>query len=142
MKNLHLSQQAELASKILKDGLPWQTQFPDSIEWDEVHEKSDPITALSRGATIRIKPTSILIPLEASDIPPGSVISVHPNLAWFLLVWVGTSQVNYMSTGKMATLTVGELLSENWLINRSIPLLGKWNPTAWEPCSKPSQNPG
>lgn len=29
-----------------------------------------------------------------------------------------------------------EELEASWLINRSIPITGKWNPDAWEPCSK------
>lgn len=29
-----------------------------------------------------------------------------------------------------------EYLKEHYQINRSIPLTGKWNPDAWEPCSK------
>jgi len=29
-----------------------------------------------------------------------------------------------------------ELQQEEWLINRSIPMTGKWNPDAWEACEK------
>jgi hypothetical protein len=29
-----------------------------------------------------------------------------------------------------------EELKRNWLINRSIPMSGKWNPDAWENCEK------
>lgn len=130
-----LTDQLHLAAKILEEDLPWERQLSTGV-WGTTD--SAIVTILSGGMPIRIKPTPTLTPLEASDIPPGSVISVCPDLAWFSLVWVGTSQVNYMSAGKMATLTVGELHSEGWKINRSIPLLGNWDPTAWEPCSKQS----
>ena len=129
--------QLATATDIIEQGLRWEYQR-SSGEWGAPDAALFTVLAWKR--PIRIKPTPTLIPLEASDIPPGSVISVYPNLAWFSLVWVDISKVSYMGSSKIATLTVSELHSQGWQINRSIPLLGKWDPTAWEPCSKPSTN--
>lgn len=90
---------------------------------------------------IRIKPTPTLIPLEASDIPPGSVFKKTDDSAIYTACCLGDGKV-YLTDTICFARSYQLFLGEGWLINRSIPLLGKWDPTAWEPCSKPSQNPG
>jgi len=62
------------------------------------------------------------------------------NSAQFLITEIRDSEV---IIGSSAAVEVRyDRLKQDFKINRSIPILGKWDPTAWEPCSKPSQNPG
>ena len=138
-KQLRL-QQLAIAKDILEQDLSWEYQLNSGV-WRT--PDSPLFTVLAWENPIRIKPTPILIPLSASDIPPGSVISASPDLTWFSILWLGSGSLEFTSSGRqIKNLDFETLLIDHWFINRSIPNLGKWDPTAWEPCSKPSQNPG
>lgn len=82
------------------------------------------------------------VPLGPEDVPPGSV---------FRYKGENMSRPGYCVAGSVdldgcefasrqrhfgTTLVGWGALAEEWQINRSIPLTGKWNPDAWEPCSK------
>lgn len=76
------------------------------------------------------------VPLGPEDVPPGS--SFRPK-HW------GTTGHERIEVVQVCTTDVRlgtnrtydfEELEASWQINRSIPLTGKWNPDAWEPCSK------
>lgn len=74
------------------------------------------------------------VPLGPEDVPPGSMIK---RISWDQ-EWVSLSQMTLgfvVILGNEDHVTFEELQSD-WLINRSIPLTGKWNPDAWEPCEK------
>lgn len=76
------------------------------------------------------------VPLGPGDVPPGSVFR---RMSWDA-EWVSISQLTlgfvvFLGNEEHRTFTE---LEEEWQINRSIPLTGKWNPDAWEPCSKSS----
>jgi hypothetical protein len=129
------AQQFRCAAYILENNSPWEFQLPTG-EWKTSDQHI--LRIVASGLTIRVKETPTLIPLEAFDIPPGSVISVRPELTWFAILWLGSTSLELLLSGRqIQSLLFETLLKDNWLINRSIPRLGKWDPTAWEPCSKP-----
>lgn len=75
-------------------------------------------------------------PLGPEDVPPGSVFRPehwgkkgHERIE---VVQVCTTDVR-LGTNRSYDF---EELKASWLVNRSIPLTGKWNPDAWEACSK------
>ena len=76
-----------------------------------------------------------LIPLGPEDVPPGSVLRSGEN-HWFQVVYVRSQGVNICSLHRTNPIDWNKL-KKYWQINRSIPLTGKWDTTAWEPCSKP-----
>lgn len=126
-------EQLATVTDIIERNLPWEYQR-NSGDWGAPDAAL--FTVLAWENPIRIKPT--LIPLEASDIPPGSVVRLSDpegRLEWFSIYSVGTRAV-YIGIDDKVTIVDYQSLLTDWQINRSIPLLGKWDPTAWEPCSK------
>lgn len=131
------AQQFRCAAYILENNSPWEFQLT-SGEWKTTDQHI--LRIITSGLTIRIKPTPTLIPLEAADIPPGSVFKKAYDSAIYTANCIAEGKI-YLADTICFTATYISMV-DDWLINRSIPLLGKWDPTAWEPCSKPSQNPG
>jgi hypothetical protein len=81
----------------------------------------------------RYAETTEQVELGPEDVPPGSVI--RPQY-WDGPPWIAVSKVcinDCLIEGKAYT---WEML-KSWQINRSLPLTGKWDATAWEPCHKP-----
>ncbi len=74
-------------------------------------------------------------PLGPEDVPPGSVFRLHDaDIGYEVPCEVSQEGVTFADdTGNFAK-TWEEL--RHWQINRSIPMTGKWNPSAWEPCEK------
>ena len=73
------------------------------------------------------------VPLEACDVPPGSVF--RPIIHHDEKEWQAVSAVN----GEYCVIDGYPRYFTSlscWQINRSIPCTGKWNPDAWEPCEK------
>lgn len=75
------------------------------------------------------------VPLGPEDILPGSVVRRLQNRSaeWNMVAAIAqeglkTSPTNY---------STWEALKNEYEINRSLPLTGKWNPDAWGPCHKP-----
>ncbi len=110
-------------------------------EWVDMPE----IDFSGQASRYRIKPTPALIPLGPEDVPPGSVIQErnradNPTLApgYHSVVTVSQGRVvTINSDGMVIGMNFQRLMSGNgWCINSSIPLTGKWDPTAWQPCSK------
>ena len=96
-------------------------RLPLSVPWPEA-PKPDPYAE-----------TTKQVELGPEDVPPGSVI--RPQY-WDGPPWMAVSKVcinDCLIEGKAYT---WEML-KSWQINRSIPLTGKWDATAWEPCHKP-----
>jgi len=75
------------------------------------------------------------VPLGSEDVPPGSVIKTMEVIQAQILRINKEAVFILGSRGTPYEVTFEELQSD-WLINRSIPMTGKWNPTAWEPCEK------
>lgn len=89
------------------------------------------------------EPQTKTVPLGPEDVPPGSVFrhsefkpGVH--LAPSLVQVNGVTWIrkNMIADGCSTEFMAFSYLTQSWQINRSIPLNGKWNPNAWEPCSK------
>lgn len=76
------------------------------------------------------------VPFDIFDVPPCSVLSLHPP-RWFDIYGVCKEGIYVLDDEPLVeTLWKWNYLAEKVKINRSIPLTGKWNPDAWEPCSK------
>lgn len=76
------------------------------------------------------------VPFDISDVPPCSVLSLNPP-RWFDIYGVCKEGIYVLDDEPLVeTLWKWDYLLERVKINRSIPLTGKWNPDAWEPCSK------
>ena len=82
-----------------------------------------------------------VVPLGPKDVPPGSVLSLKPP-RWFVISGVCDDGVYILDDEPLVeSLWKWHYLAEKAQINRSIPLTGKWDPTAWTPCHKTiSQN--
>lgn len=89
------------------------------------------------------------VPLGPEDVPPGSVLSRLEDARFDADLPGEWSSVINTDARKGCLLSGFDargnpfLLLESWerlmkssRINRSIPLTGKWNPDAWEPCEK------
>lgn len=75
-------------------------------------------------------------PLGPEDVPPGSVLSLKPP-RWFVISGVCDDGVYILDDEPLVeSLWKWNYLAEKAQINRSVPLTGKWNPDAWEACSK------
>jgi hypothetical protein len=85
----------------------------------------------------RVKPDPVLVPLGPEDVPPFSAIrwSGWETTEWALVLRV-TNETVYFADRRAPTASLGDLRAGGVKINRSIPLTGKWDATAWEPCSK------
>ena len=98
-------------------------RLPLSVPWPE------PVDPYAEPATKEVE-------LGPEDILPGSVLGLGDRKPH---TWHGVQGV-FLTTVVLRTFresySFTELKDEKWLINRSIPLTGKWNPDAWEPCSK------
>lgn len=124
---------------LYKDGVFGSSENPEVVGWER---KEDKVTDIIGWCYADEKKT---VPLGPEDVPPGSVF--RP-IGWSS---IPNAYVNYEAVVTNGVRTIGkdwgefcseygylpwlELHSE-WQINRSIPLTGKWNPDAWEPCSK------
>lgn len=76
------------------------------------------------------------VPFDISDVPPCSVLSLDPP-RWFDIYGVCKEGIYVLDDEPLVeTLWKWNYLAEKVKINRSIPLTGKWNPDAWESCSK------
>ena len=77
------------------------------------------------------------VPLGPEDVPPFSAIRRKPEQDhgqqwhWRCMSYVHGIGIQCGNRGYK-----WEELQKDYEINRSIPLTGKWNPEAWEPCEK------
>lgn len=77
-----------------------------------------------------------IVPFDISDVPPCSVLSINPP-RWFDIYGVCKEGIYVLDDEPLVEiLWKWDYLAEKVKINRSIPLTGKWNPDAWEPCHK------
>jgi hypothetical protein len=84
----------------------------------------------------RVKPEPRYVALEPRDVPPGSVFR-NNNDGWNTAIAVTPTGVTLLSQSNTAEdYTLDELRSGSCQINRSIPLTGRWDATAWSRCEK------
>ncbi len=85
----------------------------------------------------RVKPEPRYVALEPKDVPPGTVLGYADQ--WCLVTCVTTDGFQMgQKQGGLATVSWEEA-RRLYRINRSLPLTGKWDATAWEKCEKPEQ---
>ena len=124
---------AHAAGKAIKVQMPngeWFDYKPDKPQWNLQPE------------CYRIKPEPATkeVELGPEDVPPGSVVlssSAGCNgTRWASVACAKTDGVEIY--GRVC-IPWSELFT-HWKINRSIPLTGKWDANAWEPCHKTLAN--
>lgn len=81
----------------------------------------------------RIKPQRHKVLLKPEDVPPGTVFHHDSQIdgAWQVVTTGGCSDGVYIDK-----MYVKFSAMERYKMNRSIPLTGKWDAEAWEPCHK------
>jgi hypothetical protein len=92
-------------------------------------------------SSYRIKPEPRKVPLGPDDVMPGSVIDTERGIGWVSISSVVVEGINMPTESNDVMLFTWEEIMENdthgiFQINRSIPLTGKWDKDAWEPCYK------
>lgn len=113
----------------------------DIIGWryaDTEQPDDSPLDDITAYRVLKWREKKPKVPLGKDDIPPGSVFMFVPG------VWIAPLCVSQDGIGLPET-EAGKPLIQKWSfeflqecarINRSIPMSGKWNPEAWEPCEK------
>lgn len=86
------------------------------------------------------EPTTKTVPLGPEDVPPGSVLQKHGDGPYYTPLCVSTPDDGVYLHDTKPFKESYKALSEEWQINRSIPLTGKWDANAWEPCHKTLAN--
>ncbi len=81
---------------------------------------------------------------KAEDVPPGSVLRGAGEVesqGWCVITSCSETGIRIwrQSESNGLEITWQRLCESASEINRSIPLTGKWNANAWEPCSKEVQ---
>jgi hypothetical protein len=79
------------------------------------------------------------VPLGPEDVPPGSVFRYSDSddkAAWQEPHEIDYEGAAFHNGGGSVMWKKWDYLAKDFQINRSIPLTGKWDASAWEPCSK------
>jgi len=109
---------------------PSRSLLAKNVNWDECYLDGFDVLGW------RYADEKKTVPLGREDVPPGSVLSLKPP-RWFVISGVCDDGVYILDDEPLVeSLWKWHYLAEKAQINRSIPLTGKWNPDAWEPCSK------
>ena len=109
-----------------------QTSNPTGCTWRHDEDGCDIIAY----RVLKWREKKPKVPLGPEDVPPGSVFCVKDRMpgTWHGVLGVYASTVQ-LDTNRN-TYSFYELQQEEWLINRSIPMTGKWDANAWEACEK------
>lgn len=119
---------AHAAGKKLQHRCPSESKWSDCSVTDTTQA---PYCFVFEPECYRIKPDQQKVALGPDDVPPGSWISLdREHLA--AVIAVSPSSLSTADT----TRSWKRLMDDAIQINRSIPITGKWNPEAWEPCYK------
>ena len=87
----------------------------------------------------RYAETTKQVELGPEDVPPGSILKAN---SWASHEWrsVGHVYSDGVLMSNCPATTQWSHLMQDYQINRSIPLTGKWDANAWEPCHKTLAN--
>lgn len=129
----------ELAATLsgIADGERWERTNSITGEWCDP-DHCGPELCLVMGRKIRLKPEQQKAPLGPGDVPPGSAFTAIPDTFGYCCPVVVDEDGCYFASrddGQDKTVS-WDAMVDDWQINRSIPLTGKWNPEAWQPCYK------
>lgn len=120
----------------IAQGMKWQFRHKNSPS-EHWRNGISPHPAWFANVEYRLAPEPEYIPLGPDDVPPGSVLrSSYWNYGEHVTPSVFPGVVCWANTSGNVCLTYADLSKHDWQINRSLPLTGKWDPTAWEPCKK------
>ncbi|TXH48886.1 MAG: hypothetical protein E6Q97_23825 [Desulfurellales bacterium] len=110
-----------------------KVQLIDSERWFDLSEP----TFSEPPDQYRIVPEKKRVKLGLEDVPPGSVIrwKMPKQFGWVAVEYVCAEGL-WLPVGDVAKYFKWDRLAEHCEINRSIPLTGKWDASAWEPCYK------
>lgn len=140
-------------------GAGWRLFLPEEVDcrhdgkcelWCDDEWLSEEIEGSEHGYTYRLplsvpwpeapKPeaTTKTVPLGPDDVPPCSAVKGPSDSAkeYAIVCGVGNHGI-ILTDGRVVRFDY--INSSGWRINRSIPLTGKWDANAWEPCSKEVQ---
>ena len=98
-------------------------RLPLSVPWPE--PKLSPLP----------EPATRTVELGPEDVPPGSVFRGPADRGGEWAFVLSINKLGMMFPDSMF-ISFQHIKTEDWQINRSIPLTGRWNPDAWEPCHK------
>lgn len=117
----------------MRDGITQKCSHPTSRRWAHLAIETDIIAY----RVLKWREKRPKQPLRPEDVPPFSAIRRKPEQDngqqwhWRCVSYVHGIGVQCANRGY----EWGEL-QKDYQINRSIPMTGKWNPDAWEPCEK------
>jgi hypothetical protein len=102
--------------------------------WKHGSTSRSPHTDIIAYRILKAREPKPKVPLGPEDVLPGSIFIVPTRKpsTWHAVTGVHEDCVQ-LDHGDFP---FGELMEDGWLINRSIPQTGKWNPDAWESCEK------
>jgi len=122
--NTALADKLELLAKIVREDLPWQYCLMGG--WF-TGDRDNIGSIIERELEIRLTPVPQYVPLEAADVPPGSVVRYDPEEGWAVVVSVNSAAVDIVWKAEALPLT-WQALFERWQILRP--------GGQWEPCKK------
>ena len=110
-----------------------QHRFPGYLDWNDTSHPE-----FLRSREYRIKPEQQKVPIGPSDAPPGSAFRFngHSDDHYYLPTLAAGGSDGVYFTDTVSFRRDWNYLIDKAMVNRSIPLTGKWNPEAWEPCYK------
>lgn len=146
-KHAEMAKRFRLAAEILESGATHYECYDHLRGWERLPvgraALADDVRYGREFRAIEPAPEPEWVELEPGDVFPCSAFR-HPN--WGPGIHITPSLVyrdgvswTGCASGTGATpeiVTFRELMDDGWQINRSIPLSGKWDPLAWETCSK------
>lgn len=129
-----LLEKLKLAVQILEGGLEWEYDSPHG--WITGRDLEMDIGCSIRIKEYRIAPKEEWIPLEACDMPPGSVArqSLDMEGEWSAIVDVAGSGVTIMLQLEEKFVEWDDLLNDEWEIRYP-------GSTEWVPCRKLKNSP-
>jgi len=104
--------------------------YPFSRRWNHLLVETDIIAY----RVLNWREKKPKVPLGPEDVPPGSVF--QPKHWGEVPEWISVSKVCTKDCSLAGATRDWSELRKDYRINRSIPMTGKWNPNAWEPCEK------
>ena len=131
----------EAVKKAHAEGVAIQVRLSNSLEPFVDFSAPYPPDFASGEWEWRVKPEPVMVQLGPEDVPPGSVIrsrNVGMRKPWISVLNILSSGVEIVGNAVIhQTIPFSVLFINGWEINRSIPLAGQWDATAWEKCEKP-----
>jgi len=121
-------------------------------EWSKWVDQVYPSFAVSPDVEWRIKPAPVMVPLGPEDVPPGSILRQRGSDDFCADLdgeWVSIVNVDVNAGVTISAIIDGKpfLVIVPWNkltsceINRSLPLTGRWDKDAWQPCEKEEVQP-